>query len=224
MTTQPTPPIELLAIDGVRGRWPIEPLPDTVLRALANACPTVGRPDDVRRGRHATGGRSPCTGRSPARCRARAAVACRPTSTAEVAAVCGRLQRRTGVPLTAAGGRSGVTGASVPVFGGVVLDVTGLAGLVAFDATSGVVERAAPARSDPTLEAALAEHGAQHRALPAELRPRDGRGLGRVPRRRPVLHPLRQDRGHRRRARGGARRRHGGAHRRRAARPPSGPT
>ena len=32
------------------------------------------------------------------------------------------------MPVTAAGGRSGVCGASVPVFGGVVLDLTGLAG------------------------------------------------------------------------------------------------
>ena len=39
-----------------------------------------------------------------------------------------------------AGGRSGVCGASVPVFGGVVLDITGLAGIVDVDAVSGVVE------------------------------------------------------------------------------------
>ena len=49
----------------------------------------------------------------------------RPT---QVAAVARAVQRRTGVPLTVAGGRSGVSGASVPVFGGVVLDITGLAG------------------------------------------------------------------------------------------------
>ena len=69
----------------------------------------------------------------------RAAVAVRPTSTAEVAAavsVC----NRNGIPLTVAGGRSGVCGASVPVFGGVVLDTTALAGVVDVDVESGVVE------------------------------------------------------------------------------------
>ncbi len=45
-----------------------------------------------------------------------------------------------GVPVTAAGGRSGVSGASVPVFGGVVLDITAMQGIVDIDATSGIVE------------------------------------------------------------------------------------
>jgi FAD/FMN-containing dehydrogenase len=40
---------------------------------------------------------------------------------------------RTDVPVTTAGGRSGVCGASVPIFGGVVLDVTALTGIVAID-------------------------------------------------------------------------------------------
>ncbi len=47
---------------------------------------------------------------------------------------------------------------------------------------------------------------AHRRSLPAELRHRNRRRLGGVPRGRPVLHPLRQDRGHGRRSRGGARR------------------
>ena len=47
---------------------------------------------------------------------------------------------RNGIPLTVAGGRSGVCGASVPVFGGVVLDTTALAGVVDVDVESGVVE------------------------------------------------------------------------------------
>jgi alkyldihydroxyacetonephosphate synthase len=37
------------------------------------------------------------------------------------------------VPVTTAAGRSGVCGATIPVFGGVVLDVTALAGIVAID-------------------------------------------------------------------------------------------
>jgi alkyldihydroxyacetonephosphate synthase len=45
-----------------------------------------------------------------------------------------------GVPVTAAGGRSGVCGASVPVHGGVVLDLTALAGIADVDATSLVLD------------------------------------------------------------------------------------
>ena len=59
-----------------------------------------------------------------------------------------------GVPITAAAGRSGVCGASVPLFGGVVLDMTGLAGLVDVDATSGIVEVLA-GTFGPDLEAEL---------------------------------------------------------------------
>jgi alkyldihydroxyacetonephosphate synthase len=44
------------------------------------------------------------------------------------------------VPVTAAGGRSGVCGASVPLHGGVVLDLTALAGIVDVDATSLVLD------------------------------------------------------------------------------------
>lgn len=62
------------------------------------------------------------------------------------------------VPLTAAGGRSGVSGASVPRHGGVVLDMTGLAGVVAVDATSGVVE-VRPGTYGPELEEHLAGYG-----------------------------------------------------------------
>jgi alkyldihydroxyacetonephosphate synthase len=68
-----------------------------------------------------------------------ASVVCRPSSPAEVAAVvhCCHDAR---VPVTAAGGRSGVCGASVPLFGGVVLDLTGLAGIVAVDDVSLVAD------------------------------------------------------------------------------------
>ena len=63
------------------------------------------------------------------------------------------------LPLTVAGGRSGVTGASVPVFGGVLLDITGLGGIVDVDATSGVVEVLA-GTFGPDLEQQLQErHG-----------------------------------------------------------------
>src|SRR6478752_2347699 len=54
-----------------------------------------------------------------------ASVVCRPADAAEVAAVV-RCCHDAGVPVTAAGGRSGVCGASVPLFGGVLADGTSL--------------------------------------------------------------------------------------------------
>ena len=69
----------------------------------------------------------------------RAGAVCRPTTTEQVAAVLSACAAN-GVPVTAAGGRSGVSGASVPVFGGVVLDLTAMQGIVDIDAVSGVVE------------------------------------------------------------------------------------
>lgn len=88
----------------------------------------------------------------------RGAALVRPTGTDHVAAVL-RACNAAGVPVTAAGGRSGVCGASVPVHGGVVLDLTGLAGVGEVDVVSGVVEVAA-GTFGPDLEATLrSDHG-----------------------------------------------------------------
>jgi alkyldihydroxyacetonephosphate synthase len=65
----------------------------------------------------------------------RPAVVVRPTSTAQVAAVLAACNDAV-VPVTAAAGRSGVCGGSIPVHGGVALDMTGLDGLVGVDETS----------------------------------------------------------------------------------------
>lgn len=70
---------------------------------------------------------------------ARAGAVARPSSTDEVAAVAA-VCHEAGVPLTTAGGRSGVCGASVPVFGGVVLDTTALSGIRDVDDASLVVD------------------------------------------------------------------------------------
>lgn len=63
---------------------------------------------------------------------ARPGVIARPadaTQVADVARICNEAQ----VPLTPAAGRSGVCGASIPVFGGVALDMTAMAGIVDVD-------------------------------------------------------------------------------------------
>lgn len=66
----------------------------------------------------------------------------RPTSPDQVSAVL-RLCDAARVPVTAAGGRSSVCGAAVPIFGGVVLDLTALSGIASIDETSMVVDVAA---------------------------------------------------------------------------------
>ena len=70
---------------------------------------------------------------------ARAAVIVRPHTADEVAAVL-RLCNEARVPVTAAAGRSGVCGASVPVFGGVLLDLTAMSGIVDVDHDSMLVD------------------------------------------------------------------------------------
>jgi alkyldihydroxyacetonephosphate synthase len=70
---------------------------------------------------------------------ARASVVVTPHDVAEVQAVM-RLCNDARIPVTAAAGRSGVCGASVPVFGGVLLDLTGLTGIVGVDTTSLLVD------------------------------------------------------------------------------------
>lgn len=67
------------------------------------------------------------------------ALVARPASTDEVAAVL-RACNEARVPVTPAAGRSGVCGASVPVHGGVALDLTGLEGIADVDDTSLLVE------------------------------------------------------------------------------------
>jgi alkyldihydroxyacetonephosphate synthase len=89
---------------------------------------------------------------------ARAAAVARPATVAEVAgvlAVCSEGR----IPVTAAGGRSGVCGNAVPVFGGVALDMTALSGIVAVDADSLLVDVRAGTFGD-RLEADLrSSHG-----------------------------------------------------------------
>ncbi|MEJ7846294.1 MAG: FAD-binding oxidoreductase [Acidimicrobiales bacterium] len=68
-----------------------------------------------------------------------AEVVCRPETAAEVAAVLA-VANVAAVPVTPAAGRSGVLGGSVPVHGGIVVDLTALAGVVDVDPTSLVLD------------------------------------------------------------------------------------
>ncbi len=81
----------------------------------------------------------------------------RPRSTEEVAAVLA-LCNEASVPVTPAAGRSGVMGGSVPVFGGVLLDLCALSGIRGIDETSLVLD-VAPGTFGDHLEADLSTRG-----------------------------------------------------------------
>jgi alkyldihydroxyacetonephosphate synthase len=85
-------------------------------------------------------------------------VVCRPESAAEIAAVLA-VANAARVPVTAAGGRSGVLGGSVPVHGGIVLDLTALSGIVDVDAKSLVVDVRAGTFGAPFELALQSDHG-----------------------------------------------------------------
>jgi len=89
---------------------------------------------------------------------ARASVVVKPRDTEQVQAVV-RLCNEARIPLTTAAGRSGVCGSSVPVFGGVLLDVTGLTGIVGIDSTSLLVDVRAGMFGDVFEDELRAQHG-----------------------------------------------------------------
>jgi alkyldihydroxyacetonephosphate synthase len=148
MPMSPTPPIELL---GHRSRLTNDAVAvsEETLIALTSICETIESNDVVAEASRdwwplalhwALAGQVPRL----------ADVVVRPTSTDEVARVmqiCNTAQ----IPLTVAGGRSGVCGAATPVFGGVVLDATALSGVVSVDVVSGIVE-VLPGTFGPDLE------------------------------------------------------------------------
>ena len=151
--TTPTPPIELTGTNE-RLTTTSAQLPDGFVDALAGMCEVVteiGEIAEASRDWWPLALHWSLAGQVPKR----AAVVARPSSTEEVSAVLAACQAAH-VPVTPAGGRSGVTGASVPIFGGVLLDLTKLAGLGAVDATSGIVEVAA-GTFGPELETELRE-------------------------------------------------------------------
>ena len=88
----------------------------------------------------------------------RPAAVARPTTDEEVSAVLA-VCHEAGVPVTAAAGRSGVCGGSVPVFGGVLLDLCGLNGIRSIDTTSMVLDVRAGTFGDKLEDTLRAEHG-----------------------------------------------------------------
>lgn len=129
-TGEPTPPIEFGVADAeVRPRWTGVDLPDGLRDRLASVCATVAE-GDIEHGRDwwpltmtwAVKGEVP----------ALPGLVATPGTAAEVADVL-RVCNEAKVPVTAMAGRSGVCGGAVPVFGGLVLDLCGLKGIVGVD-------------------------------------------------------------------------------------------
>ena len=152
MPTSPTPPIELLG-SGTRLTGAGVEVPEEAVAALASICETieadsttVGPVAEARRVWWPLARHGALAGQVPRR----VDVVVRPTSTDEVVRVV-QVCNNARMPLTVTGGRSGVCGAAAPVFGGVVLDATALAGVVDVDATSGIVE-VLPGTFGPDLE------------------------------------------------------------------------
>ena len=158
----PSAPTLVVALEGGPGGTerlggPRVPVDDQLLDRLRSVCADV----DVDAGTRAEVGRDwwPITidwalhGAVPARPGAVARPA-DATQVADVLAACHDAR----VPVTAVAGRSGVCGASVPVFGGVALDLCGLHGLASLDTTSLLAE-VLPGTFGPDLEEALRAEG-----------------------------------------------------------------
>lgn len=138
--TQPTEPIEFArAADDIVNRFAgSNDLNAAALDALSAICPTSTDAEST-----AEHGRDwwplamhwALQGKTPRR----AGAVCTPTNSIHVAAIVAVCNTHD-VPLTVAGGRSGVCGSSVPLYGGVVLDITAMQGIVSVDTISGIVE------------------------------------------------------------------------------------
>ena len=156
----PTPPIALAGgaagatsrLDAVR----VE-VPDAVVARLSAICPTVIEGDAVAEASRDWWPQAMIWALD-GQVAARAGAVVTPTSAEQVSAVLAVCDE-TRIPVTAAAGRSGVCGASVPVHGGVVLDLCGLSGIIDVDSTSLVLD-VLPGTFGDHLEVALrADHG-----------------------------------------------------------------
>ena len=137
----PTPPITLR--DGGAGASPrlaatAVPVPDAVIDRLSSICATTADGDAVGEASRDWWPQAMIWALD-GQVAARAAAVVSPTDVQQVAAVLAVCNEAV-IPVTAAAGRSGVCGASVPVHGGVVLDLCGFHGIVDVDPTSLVLD------------------------------------------------------------------------------------
>lgn len=150
----PTSPIEL---NGTASRLThqVVSLSDVDITAISSICETithVSEVADASRDWWPLGMRWALDGSVPTL----AAALCRPADTQQVSRLAAYCNAH-GIPITAAGGRSGVCGASIPLHGGVVLDTTAMQGIVSIDDQSLTVT-ILPGTFGPDLERELAAH------------------------------------------------------------------
>jgi alkyldihydroxyacetonephosphate synthase len=144
MTTsgQPTPPIALgAAPEKVTGRLDARSveIDDALLARLRGACPDVTTEDAVIAEASRDWWPLAMIWALDGQVAARASAVARPGSVSEVSELL-QICNDARVPVTAAAGRSGVCGASVPIHGGLVLDVCGLSGIVDIDRDSLILD------------------------------------------------------------------------------------
>jgi len=159
-TSLPMSPIDVVAQDDtvVRARFSsrTSQLPSTHIEQLRAICPIdtdVDRVADAGRDWWPISMHWALRGEVPAV----ASVIAKPRTTLETSRVLAYCNDH-GIAVTAAAGRSGVCGASIPLFGGVILDMTSMSGVVTIDSTSNVVE-VLPGTFGPHLEEELAAVG-----------------------------------------------------------------
>jgi alkyldihydroxyacetonephosphate synthase len=157
--TVPTPPIGFSgAPAAVEGRWNDGPPVDEVaVAALRSACPDTVTDPALRAEASRDWWPLAMHWALAGQVAGLADVVCRPADAGEVVAVL-RVCHARSMPVTAAGGRSGVCGASVPRAGGVLLDLTAMAGVTAVDDESLTVT-VLPGTFGPDLEADLRARG-----------------------------------------------------------------
>jgi len=156
----PTPPIALRdggAAATARLGAAVVPVTDATLAQLAAICPTTVDGDALGEASRDWWPQAMIWALD-GQVAAKASAVVSPSTADQVAAVL-RACNDARVPVTAAAGRSGVCGASVPLHGGVVLDLCGLTGIVEVDATSLVLD-VAPGTFGDHLERSLrTDHG-----------------------------------------------------------------
>ncbi|MEO5975307.1 MAG: FAD-binding oxidoreductase [Ilumatobacteraceae bacterium] len=141
---QPTEPIEFACEPAAltekfsNSKLATNPVDPKVIVALSNACDTsVNSLDTAQHGRDwwPLAMHWSLAGVIPRRPLA----VCRPNSTEQVTEIV-RICAANDIPLTVSGGRSGVCGAAIPIYGGIVVDTTLMSGIRSVDVESGIVE------------------------------------------------------------------------------------
>lgn len=140
MNTQPTPPIALNAKNATQ-HFATNPV--TISEEFLSALKATGAPVSVDHAQRAEHSRDwwplAMTWAKDNEVGALASVVVSPTTESQVQQVV-KLCNAHNIPVTAAGGRSGVVGGSIPLYGGVILSLTQLRGIRSVDSESGIVD------------------------------------------------------------------------------------